>query len=142
MPHGRCYRLATSSLDRAMVRRSTDLIGESLDGLLPPSSYSPLQGTQLSLAVPVWITHLELDEQLERGLIRTVLETLDHLRPMARKDVTLPTAPFVIEHPVGLGADGNAARACVFTPAVHSSKERRILPWCEPARELDAQLVE
>ena len=62
--------VAPSSLDRVRARRPTDLIDESLNGLLPPDSHSLLEGMQLFVTASSWVTNLELDEQFERGLIR------------------------------------------------------------------------
>jgi len=45
--------------DRVRKRRPTDLIDESLNGLLPPDSYSLLEGMQLSLTVSGRVTNLE-----------------------------------------------------------------------------------
>jgi hypothetical protein len=113
MPHEGCYRLGPSSFDRVRVRRPTDLIDESLNGLLPPGSYSLLESMQLSLAVAARVTNLELNEQLERGLVRSILKTLHHLRPVVLEDISMTTSPLVVKHSVGFRADSYAASASV-----------------------------
>jgi hypothetical protein len=122
--------------------RPTDLINEALDSLLPPDSDSFLQDMQLSLAVPAGISNLELGEQLKCGLIGIFFQALDHFCPLVREDATLSPAPFVVEHPVSLCADRHTALASIFTPAVHAPKERWILSWREPFRELDREYIE
>jgi hypothetical protein len=95
------------------IRRPTNLIDESLNGMLPPGSYSLLESIQLPLAVAAWVTNLELNEQLERGLVRSILETLHHLRPVVLEDIAMATSLFVIEHSVGFRADSYASSGSV-----------------------------
>ena len=56
------WAMLPASLDGGMVWRPADLIEESLDRLLPPSSDSLLKCMQLSLAVQTRVSNLELDE--------------------------------------------------------------------------------
>ena len=58
---------------------SRHLTDQSLDGLTPPTLEAALKRAQVPIAVAVWITALEVGQELQRGLIRIGIQALQHL---------------------------------------------------------------
>lgn len=113
---------------------------ESLHSLLPPDSYSLLQCVELPHLVVPWIPRLELDKQLEGRLIGLHFQALRHLRPVLFEGI--PGAAAGLGESVGLGADLYTSGLRVAAPAVHTPKQRRVLPRSKAAGELRADLIE
>jgi hypothetical protein len=68
---------------------------QPLDGLPAPHLHAPLQCTQVPDDVSLWIAHLELDEELQGGLVRLRFQRLKHLRPVGFEEVPPVTARFI-----------------------------------------------
>ena len=64
-------------------------------GLSAPSSHSPLQRAQITDVVMARISRLELDEELECGLIRLRFQALDHFFPMIPEQILASATRFV-----------------------------------------------
>ena len=115
---------------------------EALRGVTAPCPYTPLQCTQVSRMVSVGIARSELDEKLERGLIRLRLQALNHLRPVVFEEIRASSARFVGQTAVVEVLDDDATDASIPPPSFHAPVERAVLPRREPPGELHAQLLE
>ena len=109
---------------------------------MPPGSHPPLQRVKLSGAISSGVARLELDEKLERGLIRPLFQTVHHLLPVLFEDVGPAAARFVAETPIRFWSNDHAPRASILAPAIDAPQQRFVLPPRKSARELDAQLFE
>src|SRR5678815_3921993 len=97
---------------------------------------------QLAQVVPARVTGLELDEQFECGLIRSLVETARHFLPMLFEDLRTAPSRFVAVQSIRSRPNDDATRECISTPQVNAPQERLVLSWGESARKLDAQFVE
>ena len=117
-------------------------VNETLDRLLSPYPHSLLKRMELAQTVPARVAGLELNEQFECGLIRSLVQTARHLLPMIFEDLRAPAPRFITEPSIRFGADDNAARKSISTPQIDAPQECLVLPGGKSPRELNAQLVE
>ena len=68
---------------------------QELRGVSAPRSHPPLQRAQITDVVMARIPRLELDEELECGLIRLRFQALDHFSPMIPEQILASATRFV-----------------------------------------------
>jgi hypothetical protein len=97
---------------------------------------------QLAQTVLARVAGLELNEQFECGLIRSLVETARHFFPMVFEDLGAPAPRFITVLSIRFRADNDAARASISTPQIDAPQECLVLPGGKSPRELNTQLIE
>jgi hypothetical protein len=88
---------------------------QPLHRLTPPDLKSTLKRTQIPGIVSIRIPRLEVDQEVQRGLIGLGVQTLKHLCPMRLERVGSPAgARFGV--PVNALADHYTPRSSIVTP--------------------------
>lgn len=95
--------------------KSLHFADQPLHRITPPDLKSALKRTQMPGVVSIRIPRLEVDQELQRGLIRIGVQTLKHLCPMRLERVGSPAcARFCV--PVSALADHYTPRSGIVTP--------------------------
>jgi hypothetical protein len=128
-----------SSYIRGVILHFAD---EPLHGLAAPEPHAPLQRMEIAQAVTSGVARLELDEQLERGLIRMGLKMLQHFSPVRLERTATTTARIVGEASLLSPPDEHASIPCIVAPDRDVPSEPLVLPASEATGELRAQFLE
>jgi hypothetical protein len=88
------------------------------------------------------VSGLELDKKFKRCLIRTGLETLNHLFPDILEPVGAATAWFIAEPSYRFRTDDDAACPGILAPTIDTPEKSSVLLATKASRELHAQLFE
>jgi hypothetical protein len=95
----------------------------------------------MSVVVSAWVAALEVDQELQCGLIRIAVQTLQHLCPMRLERVRTPASARDCV-PVSARADHHTPQADVITPQSDTTEKGTQLATVKAAAVLGTQFVE